>query len=74
MRYSGLLDREVEDFEERCGYCWLVRIPRVGEFWLAPLSAWGQLPAGAVVVSPRGLKALGVALVRALGVREEAGR
>src|SRR3990167_6921127 len=56
------------------GRCWLVRVPRVGEFWLAPLSAWSQLPAGAVVVSPRGLKALGTALVRALGVREEAGR
>jgi len=74
MRYSALPDAELVDFEERAGSCWLVRVPRVGEFWLAPLSAWSQLPAGAVVVSPRGLKALGTALVRALGVREEAGR
>src|SRR3989304_1206024 len=105
MRYSVLPDAELVDFEERAGSCWLVRVPRVGEFWLAPpsargrpparaggggcglvrvprvgefwlapLSAWSQLPAGAVVVSPRGLKALGTALVRALGVREEAGR
>lgn len=68
MRYGGLGDAEINDFMDRHDQCYLIRVPRLGEFWIAPLSAWAQLPAGAVVVSPRGLKALGLGLVRALGV------
>ena len=69
MRYAAAVpDAEVEDFLVRHDQCYQIRVPRLGDFWLAPLSAWAQLPAGARVVSPRGLKALGLALIRALGV------
>ena len=63
MRYARLSDAEVDDFLGRHDRCYQIRVPRLGDFWLAPLAAWAQLPAGATVISPRGLKALGVALV-----------
>ena len=63
MRYAMLADEDVDDFMDRHDQCYQIKIPRYGSFWLAPLSAWSQLPSGAVVISPRGLKALAVAVV-----------
>jgi len=65
--FAKMADEDVSDFMDRHDQCYQIKVPRLGAFWLAPLSAWSQLPSGAVVMSPRGLKALAVAVVREIG-------
>ena len=66
MRLSVLTDEDVERFHTEHDLCYCIRVPGLGEFWLAPLECWAELPYGAAVVSPRGIKALGTALAQEL--------
>ncbi len=59
MRYAAAVKEvDVEGFHSDHDRCYQVRAPHLGDFWIAPLSAWAHLPDGAIVVSPRGLRAL----------------
>lgn len=66
MRYSALDAADAERFCKEATEVACVRVERLGEFWLAPLDCWAQLPSGACVISPRGLRALGLAVVEAM--------
>lgn len=66
MRYSALDAADAERFCRETTEVACVRVERLGEFWLAPLDCWSQLPSGATVISPRGLRALGLAVVEAM--------
>lgn len=66
MRYSLTSSDDVDDFHRAHDRAYCVRVPNGEEFWLAPLGAWADLPAGATVLSPRGLRALGCALAEAV--------
>ena len=68
MRLSTLADRDVERFHRDHEWCYCIRVPGLGDFWLAPLECWADLPAGAAVMSPRGMKALGTALAKEMVV------
>lgn len=66
MRYSALDAGDAERFCNEVREVACIRVERLGEFWLAPLDCWAQLPSGATVISPRGLRALGRAVVEAV--------
>lgn len=63
MRYALVDQADVDRFHDEGSEVCCIRVPRLGEFWLAPLECWTQLPSGATVISPRGLRSLGRALV-----------
>lgn len=66
MRYALVSLEDVEHFHSSDPYAYCVRTSGGQSFWLAPLECWAQLPSGATVMSPRGLRALGAALAEAL--------
>ena len=57
-------DDDIERFHTAHDWCYCIRVPQLGDIWLAPLEYWADLPAGAAVISPRGMKALGAALAQ----------
>ena len=64
MRFAArITDADVERFHSEGEQAYCIQVPGLGDVWLSPLSAWAELPTRAHIVSPRGLKALGDALV-----------